>query len=180
MSGWFWGAIGAAVLLGAREARASVGTTPEGFVKGLRATLEAIAPYLSPAAQQIVIAHAAFESGWGKSKPARLGFNLFNVTRTKADTRPVVESGDLEYDSSGNARPITQRFAAYSSLGEGLAEYFKLLSGPRYAGTVARLEAGDSVGFVNELREGGYFTLPLAEYQRTFAGVLAGVRKRWS
>lgn len=179
MSGWFWGAIGAAVLLGTKARASVIGTTPEGFVKGLRGVLEAIAPYLSPAAQQIVVAHAAFESGWGKSKPARLGFNLFNVTRTRSDSRPVIESEDLEYDSSGNARPITQRFAKYGSLGEGLAEYFRLLSGPRYAGTLARLEAGDSVGFVNELREGGYFTLPLAEYQQTFVGVLAGVRKRW-
>lgn len=179
MNAWLWGAIGAAILLGTKAGASVIGTTPEGFVKGLREALEGVAPHLSTLAQQIVVAHAAFESGWGKSRPARLGFNLFNVTRTKSDTRPIIESGDLEYDSSGNARPITQRFAKYGSIGESLADYFRLLSGTRYAPALAALEAGDSVGFVNHLREGGYFTLPLDQYQSTFAGVLAGVKKRW-
>jgi flagellum-specific peptidoglycan hydrolase FlgJ len=179
MTAWLWGALGVAILAGAKAA-SMMWSTPEEFVKGLRETLGGVAPHLSPAAQQLVIAHAALESGWGKSTPAKLGYNLFNVTRTKSDTRPVIESGDLECDAAGACRPITQRFAKYESVGEALADYFRLLSGTRYRAALGRLEAGDAAGFVAELRAGGYFTLPLAEYQSRFAGVLAGVRKRWS
>lgn len=142
--------------------------------------LAGVAPQLSTAARQIVVAHAALESGWGEGRPARLGYNFFNVTRPASDPRPIIESGDLECDASGACRPITQRFAKYGSATEALVEYFKLLRGSRYSAALARLEIGDSIGFVAKLREGGYFTLPVSEYQERFAGVLGGVRKRWS
>lgn len=176
---WIWWSVVAVGVLASLKARAAeLGATPEAFVKGLREALMVVAPYLSEAAQQIVIAHAALESGWGRSTPARAGYNLFNVTRVRSDPGPVIESGDLEYDDSGSAHQITQRFAKYGSAGEGLAEYFGLLA-RKYGTALAELEAGDSAGFVAALRAGGYFTLPLGEYQSRFAGVLAGVRKRW-
>lgn len=180
MRWWPWAVgIGAALLL-SRKASAGVilDGTPESFVRVVREALGVVAPHLSVAAQQLVVAHGAFESGWGKSRPARLGNNLFNVTRVPGDARPVIESGDQECDAAGVCRPITQRFAAYGSLAEGLAEYFGLLS-RRYGAALSALEAGDAVGFVTRLREGGYYTLPLADYRTRFAGVLVGVKKRW-
>jgi flagellum-specific peptidoglycan hydrolase FlgJ len=174
---WWWVVGGAGLLLAGGRA-AVVASGAAAFTRQLQEALAGSG--LSLQAQQLVVAHAALESGWGASKPAQQGYNLFNVTRTRSDTRPVIESGDLECDAQGVCRPITQRFARYSGLAEALAEYFALLRGPRYAAAYARLLAGDSVGFVSRLREGGYFTLPLAQYQERFAGVLAGVRKRWA
>lgn len=176
MSPWSWIAIGGGILLLGGRAIARSG--PAGFVDAIRETLGATG--LDVAGQQIVVAHAALESGWGESRPAKLGYNVFNVTRTASDSRPIIESGDLECDAQGVCRPITQRFAKYTSLAEALAEYFKLLSGPRYAAALVRLRVGDSAGFVTELRRGGYFTLPLDEYLGRFSGVLASVRSRWS
>jgi flagellum-specific peptidoglycan hydrolase FlgJ len=180
MSWWKW-AVGAGVLvLLSRKASADVilDGIPENFVRAVREALGVVAPHLGTSAQQLVVAHGAFESGWGKSKPAQRGYNLFNVTRTPGDTRPVIESGDTECDAAGVCRPITQRFAAYGSLSEGLAEYFGLLS-RKYGAALSALEIGDAAGFVTKLREGGYYTLPLADYRARFAGVLAGVKKRW-
>lgn len=181
MSWWKWAMGAGVVLLLTRKASAGAldSTTPEGFVKSVREALGVVAAHLSTTAQQFVVAHAALESGWGKSRPAQLGYNLFNVTRVKGDPRPIIESGDQECDAAGVCRPITQRFAAYGSLAEGLADYFGLLA-RKYGTALAALEAGDSAGFVTRLREGGYYTLPLSEYQSRFAGVLAGVKKRWA
>lgn len=175
----FWWIGGGLLLLGAKASASPRVDSPEGFVAMLRDALSGVAPHLSALAQQLVIAHAALESGWGQSTPARLGNNFFNVTRIRSDTRPVIESGDLEYDAGGVARPITQRFAKYGSVGEALAEYFGLLS-RKYQTALARLEAGDSAGFVEQLRAGGYFTLPLADYQKRYSDVLHSVQRRWS
>lgn len=181
MSWWKWGMGIGAVLLLSRKASAAVvlGDTPEEFVKDVREALGGVAPYLSVPAQQLVVAHGAFESGWGKSGPAKRGLNLFNVTRVLGDARPVIESGDQECDANGLCRPIVQRFAAYGSLGEALADYFGLLA-QKYAGALVALEQGNPTLFVQKLREGGYYTLPLADYASRFAGVLAGVKKRWA
>jgi flagellum-specific peptidoglycan hydrolase FlgJ len=177
VNAWIWLAAGTgAWLLGEQIAR----TGQAGFLDQVRAAALAVAPHLGVGAQQIVAAHAALESGWGASKPAKLGFNIFNVTRPRSDSRPIIESGDLECNDSGVCAPVVQRFAKYSSLSEALAEYFRLLSTPRYAVALGRLEAGDSTGFVSELRRGGYFTLPLEEYQRRFSGVLSSVQARWA
>lgn len=174
MKAWIWITAGAgALLLGDRIARSG----QAGFVDAIKEAALAVAPRLNATAQQIVAAHAALESGWGASKPARLGYNVFNVTRTKSDTRPVIESGDLECDESGKCAPITQRFAKYNTLAEALADYFRLLSTAKYVAALARLEVGDPTGFIAELRRGGYFTLPLDEYQRRFSGVLARVAR---
>lgn len=176
MNPWLWIAGGGLLLLGGKAISVAAGA--DAFTKQMKGALAGSG--LSEIAQQIVTAHAAFESGWGASRPAQLGFNLFNVTRVKSDTRPIIESGDLECDAAGVCKPITQRFAKYASLGEAIGEYFALLREPKYAPAYARLVAGDSAGFVMKLREGGYFTLPLSQYQERFAGVLAGVKKRWA
>lgn len=178
MSPWVYVGLAALLLIGSQAVAAP--TSPAAFIAELRSVLNAIAPYLTPGAQQILIAHAALESGWGTGRPARLGYNIFNVTRPKGDAGPVIESGDHECDADGNCRPITQRFAKYGSYYEAIAEYFRLLSTGRYSTALARLEAGDSVGFVAKLREGGYYTLPVADYQARFAGVLSSVRSRWA
>lgn len=128
---------------------------------------------LLPAA--IVVAHAAFESGWGTSAPARLANNIFNITRPAFTRLPTYESGDLEYDTRGNVKKITQQFAKYKSLDEGVEHYFEFIDGKRYRASLQPLTRGDFVGFISKLREGGYFTLPLLEYLNRMSPVLGQV-----
>lgn len=139
-------------------------------------------PGTTPRAEQLIIAHAASESGWGSSRAARLGNNLFNLTRVSADKRAVVTGGDLEYDKAGNVKPITQRFRAYASLQEGFADYWRFLGANRYLEAKRRLIAGDA-GFVESLGPdraplvGGFYTLPTAEYVRSYTAVLESVKR---
>lgn len=177
MNPWVWIGAGGLLLLGGGVA-SIVGEGPDAFIRDMRVGLT---PYgLNDAAMQIVIAQAAFESGWGKSTPAKLGNNIFNVTRAANDSRPIIESGDQECDADGNCTAIIQRFAKYASLAEALAEYFALLSSPKYASALTPLYAGDAASFAAALRAGGYFTLPLAQYQSRLASVLASVQSRWA
>lgn len=112
----------------------------------------------------IVMAHAVHESGWGISKPAREGFNYFNITRLPTDPAPIIRAPDLEFDVAGKKRKIVQRFAKYASPTEAIAHYLKFIGRKRYEPALACLAAGDVAGFVSALKLGGYFTSPLAEY----------------
>jgi flagellum-specific peptidoglycan hydrolase FlgJ len=180
-----------AALLWPRKASAggSTGTASSGgastseadrlkFIKDMLDAIQMVAPNYPADAKILIVAQAAYESAWGSSRVAREGFNPFNITRVAGDTRPVVIAGDLEYDASGKARPITQRFAAYGSFAEAVVAYLTLLSGSRYAGSLTYLEAGDVTSFITRLRQGGYFTLPLAEYLKTMTDMRASVTKR--
>jgi flagellum-specific peptidoglycan hydrolase FlgJ len=157
--------------------------TPREFVARLALALEPTS--LSLAAREIVIAHGAHESGWGKSEPSRF-HNFWNLTRTKNDPLPVVLSGDVEFGKDGRAVPIVQRFRAYTSDWAAVEDYLGFLQRPRYLPAYEALLAGNAAEFVRRLRdddpatrqlEGGFFTAPLAPYQASIAGCLATVRR---
>lgn len=142
---------------------------PEAFVKLYAPAVK----QACPAGWRIVLAHAAFESGWGVAMPAVKGHNLFNITRTAGDPNPVIVAGDLEYAPSGGPpRQITQRFAKYASVSEGLQHYLKFIARKRYQPASDCLVRGDMPGFVSALYKGGYFTLPLSQYLASMASVL--------
>lgn len=161
-----------------------VGPLHSTFIRRLYAAFDGSG--LSPEARQIAVAQACFESGYGQSRVARLGHNYWNLTRIKSDTRPIIEGGDTEYDEQGRVKPIRQRFRAYTSDAEGIADYLHFLSvNDRYKAAYAALLAGNCPEYVRRLREddpatpepeGGFFTLPLAQYQSVMAGCLAIVR----
>lgn len=176
------------LLLGARSARAAAPSSPgaggadeaarRAFVAELDAALRRVAPGYSRAARVMVIAQAAFESGWGKTRMYREGSNPFNIIRSSADPGQVIVSGDQECRPDGTCRPITQRFAKYASLDEAVGAYLRLLGAPRYKGALVRLERADVEGFITTLYAGGYFTLPVQKYLVSFKDMIRSVERR--
>jgi flagellum-specific peptidoglycan hydrolase FlgJ len=148
--------------------------TPGDFISAVLPHVQAALGSAFPEAHPLVVAHAALESGWGEAKAYREGRNLFNVTRTAKDPRPVVEAGDLEYQEDGAVKRIVQRFAAYGSIRESVEQYLRLLS-RRYRVGLAELCAGD-IRFIRSLGAAGYYTLPAHEYQLRYNRTLATVR----
>lgn len=154
-------------------------TTPPSqaqFVAMMFAAIRRVYPFASQQTQRLIVAHAAYETGWGKSTPFMRGWNAFNITRLPSDTRPVIQSGDLEYAPDGTVRKITQRFAAYPSLDESIHHYLSFIGASRYTNARDLLTQG-TLDFVDALSRGGYFTLPLAQYKSAMQSVLASVTR---
>lgn len=110
---------------------------------------------------QFLIAHAALESGWGRSEPrypdGRGSHNLFGIKAGANWTGPTVSATTTEY-VGGNAERRTERFRAYASYAEAFADYANLLrSQPRYAQV---LGVQDAAGFARGLQNAGYATDP--------------------
>lgn len=126
--------------------------------------------------QLAVLAHAAYETGWGKARAYVYGNNLFNITRLTTDPRPVIMASDLEYSTKDSApKKITQRFAAYDTLGDSLEHYWQFIGRTRYEQAIPCLRAGDLPGFISALSKGRYFTLPLADYLSTYLKMVQSV-----
>ena len=173
------------LLFGARSARAAPTASPgadeaarRAFVADLDAAIRRVAGGYPRAARVMIIAQAAFESGWGKTRMYREGFNPFNIIRASADPGQVIVSGDRECKPDGTCRAITQRFAKYASLDEAVGAYLRLLGVPRYKDALVKLERGDVEGFITTLYAGGYFTLPVQKYLASFKDMIRSVEKR--
>jgi flagellum-specific peptidoglycan hydrolase FlgJ len=123
-------------------------------------------------AAEIVAAQAALETNWGSTPAWKQGWNFGNITAGSSWTGPVVEGGDTEPNAAGVYVPITQRFRKYGSLAEAVSNYFTLLSWPGYQPARDALFRGDANGFAAQLRQGGYYTAPLADYQGGIASAL--------
>lgn len=176
-------AIGSAVYW-LRKPAMNLIVSPLQFVSRLWAVLGEVRPEswgdagagskLSTAAKILIVAHGAFESGWGKGTAAKMGFNYFNITAGPAWKGEVIKGPDTEYDKAGNVKNITQQFRKYPSDRAAIEDYLSFLSkqnGGRYSKAYAALLAGKLEDFVRELSIAGYFTLPLAQYQERMAKV---------
>lgn len=138
-----------------------------------------------PAKTQIlVIAHAAYESGWGTLRQAKQAFNVFNLTAGSRWSGPVMEGGDTEYSPGKAVKQIVQKWRCYGSLQEAVDDYFHFLEAPRYLPARAALLDGDGARFIEWLGPdrshqvpplGGYYTLPTVQYLRGFSAVVAEV-----
>ena len=153
------------------------GTTPEMRESFVREML----PYARDAAQQLgveprtLIAHAALETGWGRSMPRGPGgepsYNLFGIKAGAAWRGDAVNSTTTEYEA-GVAGTRVERFRAYGSAAGGISDYVELLKGsPRYAAALGT--GGDSGAFALALHRGGYATDP--DYARKLSAVADGV-----
>lgn len=72
---------------------------------------------------------------------------------------------------AGNSVHIAQGFRAYRTLDEGAVDYVSTLQS-RFGGAMTQAERGNLDGFAVSLKDAGYYTAPLAEYQsalRNFA-----------
>ena len=126
-----------------------------------------------------MVAHAALETGWGKSEPRRAdgspSFNVFGIKAGRNWQGPVVEVATTEY-VDGVAQKQLERFRAYGSYAEAFRDYSSLLSGnPRYAGV---LGAQDATGFAQALQRAGYATDPL--YAEKLERIIGGTTLRKS
>jgi flagellar protein FlgJ len=125
-----------------------------------------------PAAQQaaaqlgvdpeLVVAHAALETGWGRSLPTdAAGHSSFNLFGIKADARwagEVATSRTREF-AGGSMQQVSASFRAYGSPDESIRDYVDFLkSNPRYAGALNT--GNDAAAFARGLQRGGYATDP--------------------
>lgn len=149
----------------APAATAAVGTPASEDER--RSFLAQIAPWAERAARRLgvssdlIAAHAALESGWGR-QPVRTGdgastHNLFGIKAGSSWDGASADAMTTEH-LGGAALRMVQRFRAYSDYGSAFDDYAQLLQLPRYAG--ARDAGGDVRSFARGLVDGGYATDP--------------------
>ncbi|WP_326536797.1 flagellar assembly peptidoglycan hydrolase FlgJ [Pseudorhodoferax sp.] len=130
--------------------------------------LETITPWAREAgaalgvAPELVAAHAALESGWGR-RPLRGAdggdsHNLFGIKAGAGWRGASVQALTTEYED-GDARKSTESFRAYPDHASAFRDYAQLLqSSPRYQ---EALNVGnDAAAFAQGLARGGYATDP--------------------
>lgn len=124
-----------------------------------------------------LLAHAALETGWGRSAPrasdGSSSFNLFGIKAGSAWSGEVADSRTIEFER-GVAQSKVETFRAYESPAEGFADYARLLSSSRrYA---AALGTGDdAAAFAQGLQAGGYATDP--RYAEKLTAVASSVQQ---
>jgi flagellar protein FlgJ len=129
--------------------------------------LASIQPWASEAADklgvapELVAAHAALESAWGK-QPLRKGGldtnNLFGIKAGGSWQGDVASATTTEFEHGAMLKK-TERFRSYPDAASAFRDYADMLSGnPRYQ---AALNTGsDARAFANGLARGGYATDP--------------------
>ncbi len=124
-------------------------------------------PYALAASEQtgipadFLVAHAALESGWGRSEPRSAdgvpSFNVFGIKAGSNWSGRVVETTTTEY-VNGVAEKRVERFRAYGSYAESFQDYAQLLAGsPRYGEVLGSRDPGT---FARGLQRAGYATDP--------------------
>ena len=98
-------------------------------------------------APQTLIAHAALETGWGRSMPSgadgQPSFNLFGVKAGTGWQGPAVRSSTVEFEA-GVAGTRVERFRAYDSPAASFGDYVALLKGA--SSYAAALGTGNDAG----------------------------------
>lgn len=110
---------------------------------------------------QFLVAHAALESGWGKSEIRRAdgstSYNLFGIKAGKSWAGQTVSAATTEY-VNGEAQRTTEKFRAYGSYAEAFRDYANLLSSnQRFGGVIG---SQDGTEFARRLQQAGYATDP--------------------
>lgn len=160
-----------------RSSRPALPTTKSAFVSLMLPAVQSLG--LPAVAVPLVVAHAAYESAWGRTTAFRDANNPWNVTAGSSWLGATVPGGDSQCDPSGNCQPITQQWRSYPDLAWAARDYLSLLQATAPA-AVSALDAGDST-WVHQLRskaEGGsgYYTQPAAQYLANYQSVLASVQ----
>lgn len=143
-----------------------------------------IDPYVHEAAAklgvapQIVAAHAALESGWGKrpltQQDGSPSYNLFGIKAGGAWYGDVVTVPTTEYVDGKNVKRI-ERFRAYPDLQRAFTDYTQLIMGNRRFH--AALGVGNDVmAFAQALVRGGYATDP--DYVNKMVHMVASIGRQ--
>ncbi|MEI7611321.1 MAG: flagellar assembly peptidoglycan hydrolase FlgJ [Betaproteobacteria bacterium] len=111
---------------------------------------------------QFLVAHAALETGWGKSEIRTADgaptYNLFGVKAGKSWTGASAEVPTTEY-VNGVAQSSREKFRVYGSYAEAFSDYANLLrNSPRFSSVVGQQ---DGTQFARSLQQGGYATDPM-------------------
>jgi flagellar protein FlgJ len=109
-----------------------------------------------------IVAHAALETGWGKSVPVgadgRPSFNLFGIKAGGTWKGESVSSVTHEFQG-GRMHDVVAGFRRYQSPEDSVGDYVKLLqSSPRYAAALGT--GSDTAAYARALQQGGYATDP--------------------
>jgi flagellar protein FlgJ len=130
--------------------------------------IEKLLPHAEAAARELgvdpraIVAQAALETGWGRSRPADAqqggSNNFFGIKAGGSWNGAAVASVTTEYDA-GVANRELANFRAYASAQDSVQDYVSLLrDNPRYS---AALNTGHDVrAFATALQRGGYATDP--------------------
>lgn len=128
-----------------------------------------------------LLAHAALETGWGKSIPngadGACSFNLFGIKAGSRWPGATVGVSTIEFEAGMATRKV-ERFRAYESPADCFKDYAALLgNSSRYA--AAKGAGSDAAAFGHALHKGGYATDP--DYARKLTAVadsLKGLLKK--
>ena len=108
-----------------------------------------------------LVAHAALESGWGKSEirtaNGQPSHNLFGIKAGKSWNGPSVEIQTTEY-INGEAQSVRDKFRVYGSYAEAFRDYASLLQNSSRFASVQGQQ--DGAKFARILQQGGYATDP--------------------
>lgn len=109
-----------------------------------------------------LVAHAALESGWGKSEIRSADgaptYNLFGVKAGRNWQGPSAEVQTTEY-VNGVAQPAREKFRVYGSYAESFRDYANLLrNNARFSGVLGQQ---DGTQFARSLQQSGYATDPM-------------------
>ena len=110
---------------------------------------------------QFLVAHAALESGWGRSElrhsNGASSYNLFGIKAGKNWQGATVEATTTEY-VNGQAQQQVERFRSYGSYEECFRDYAGLLrNNTRYSSVIG---SQDGTEFAKGLQRAGYATDP--------------------
>ncbi|MBM3115269.1 flagellar assembly peptidoglycan hydrolase FlgJ [Jeongeupia naejangsanensis] len=146
-----------------------------GFVDKVLTAAQSVAPTLG-VSPQLLLAHAALETGWGK-KPIRDAaggdsHNLFGIKATKDWQGKTVDVTTTEY-VDGVAQKRVESFRSYDSYTEALADYAGLIR-RRFGEAIGK--GDDALGFARALQAKGYATDP--QYADKFASVARRIGKQ--
>lgn len=161
----------------------TVTTTKRDFARGWFDASTSALPQLSRAARVLLVAHGAYESGYGSGFAARVCNNPWNITAGSwwlGAGKAVVtqQNADDDYKPDGTKVRIAQTWRQYATKAEALADYWAFLTtqnGGRYAPAARALERADVSEFVRLLRSGGYFNFPEAGYRSGLSTALGEV-----
>ena len=139
---------------------ANLSADRQGFVNSVTPLAEQAAAQLG-VAPELLVAHAALESGWGQ-RPLRQAdgrdtHNLFSIkagSRWQGDTAQALTT---EY-TQGQPALQTERFRSYPDHASAFQDYAQLLRSPCYQGALG--VGDDARAFAQGLVRGGYATDP--------------------
>lgn len=152
----------------AAEAAPTLPVSPGPVSQGARDFVNRVWPHAVDASRDtgvpahFLVAHAALESGWGKSEISRpdgtSSHNLFGIKAGRSWRGESVEVQTTEY-VNGVAQSVREKFRAYGSYAEAFRDYASLLANnPRFSGVLGQQ---DGTAFARSLQQAGYATDPM-------------------